>query len=235
MSDSEIPPFRVDLWGATSVGKTSALAAYVCATTTAWIDERDRVTSDAKLALLRTWNRFASNQVTSGTTRPTVYQFKHKPTGRVVEMRDMRGGSAAVLDDETDSDSLRRADAAILFIGWPQCEDETLTALNNANVLAHNERSVLVLTKAEMYLRLEELALFLYDPIGEARRHRFPDRVIRVMEERFRGRIYPVSVFGYRADGLPATYMDEFGRMRPWGVSPVNVELPFDHVIGGVA
>lgn len=233
MAENERPPFTIALWGAPSVGKTSALAAYVCSTKPEWIHDKDRTTADTKRELLEKWTRFDRNQLPIGTTQPTVYQLRHKRAGRMVALRDMRGGGALALD-VIDLESLRTADATILFVGWPQREDETLTALNTAMVAANNERSVLVLTKVEMHLRLEEVGLFLYDPIREAQRHGFPERLVRAMNERFYGRTFPVSIFGYGRDGLPAAYMDEFGRQLPWGVSPVNIEMPFEYVLRGV-
>lgn len=234
MAENDSPPFKIALWGASSVGKTSALAAYVCSATTTWIDSQDETTAGTKRNLLLKWNRFGQSQLPIATTQPKEYELRHKQTGRMVILRDMRGGATEDLDPD-DVERLRHADAAILFVGWPHGGDKSLNALNSAiSLLAHSERSVLVLTKVEMHLRFEEVGLFLYDPIQQAELREFPENLVDKMKRHFQGRIFPVSVFGYQQDGLPASCMDEFGRLLPWRVAPVNIAMPFEHVLRGL-
>jgi hypothetical protein len=230
-------PFKIALWGAPSVGKTSALAAYAGSVAAngagEWIDS-DPTTAETMRALLQTWSRFGHNQLTLATSQAFEYRLRHKKSGRMVIFRDIRGGSSTALDEEPDFTEFLSADAKMLFVAWPRGDNQDLLPLNTALVAtAAPERSVLVLTKVEMHLRVEEVGLFLYDPIGRAEKYGFPQGLIRMMRA-FRGPIVPVSVFGYRTDGLPAAYMDELGRMLPWGVSPLNVEMPFEHVLRGV-
>jgi hypothetical protein len=232
MAGDERPPFAIDLWGGPSVGKTSALAAYFGSAKPRWVDDQDAMTKEKTGPLLEKWIRFDRGQLPTGTATSAVHSMRHK-SGRMIAFRDMRGGG--VLDsDPIDYQSLCSADASIVFVEWPRRGDVTPVALKAPLVAAKNDRSVLVLTKVEMHLRLEEIGLFLYDPIKEARRHRFPALLVRAMEEQFAGRVFPVSIYGYGEDGLPASYMDEFGRQLPRGVSPVNIEMPFEYVLRGL-
>lgn len=225
--------FSIALFGAPSVGKTSALAAYVCQTQPAWIDPDDEETSKTKTTLLDKWNRFARNQFPSSTVSVEKYQLLHNPTGRRIELRDVRGGGAVELDP-SDTEALVTSDAGIYFVSWPTGDTEPLVALNNALLMAARKPAALVLTKVEAHLRAEQVGLFLYDPASVARRYRFPPALIDAIEGKCRGHVYPISVFGYRRDGLPAHFLDEFGRLLPWGVSPLNVNLPFDDMIGTI-
>lgn len=223
--------FSIALFGASRVGKTSALAAYVGYVKPDWIDSADEETSGTITSLLHKWNRFDRNQFPPSTTTVETYQLRHKPTGRRIELRDVRGGGAVELD-ENDTKALVTADVGIFFVSWPSDDAGSLVALNNALLKAKHKPAALVLTKVEAHLRAEEAGLFLYDPASAARKHKFPPVLISAVEGQCRGHVYPISVFGYRRDGLPAHFIDEFGRSLPWGVTPLHVNLPFDDMIG---
>jgi hypothetical protein len=223
--------FSIALFGAPSVGKTSALAAYVGHTKPDWIDAADEDTSKTITSLLHKWNRFARNQFPPSTVNVEPHKLRHKPTGRRIELRDVRGGGAVALDP-IDTVALETSDVGIYFVSWPSGDAEPLVALNNALLKAKDKPAALVLTKVEAHLRAEEVGLFLYDPASAARKYRFPRLLIDAIEGKCRGHVYPISVFGYRRDGLPAHFIDEFGRSLPWGVSPLHVNLPFDDMIG---
>ena len=228
-------PFRVALWGARSVGKTSALAAYVCHTKPAWIDTADHETTGATVkTLLEKWNPFANKQLPFATIEISAYRLRHKSSGRMIELWDVRGGGTEALD-QGELNVLNGCDAVIHFVSWPSGEVRPLVALNNAIAAAGHKPAALVLTKVESHLRLEEVGLFLYNPIDMAKKHRFPQELVRAMSTKCRGHVYPISVFGYGSDLLPAYVIDEFARPLPWGVAPLNVHLPFDDVLGAIS
>ena len=227
--------YDVVMWGASQVGKTTALAAYVCRYLPEWIEHKDNETRTTKQNLLAVWNVLAANRPALGTVRATYYPLKHAPSGRMVRFRDMLGGQARHAVRE-EMDVLAAADAVMIFVSWPGERDvDQLIAVGNALVeLGRNRNVALVVTKCETHLRPEELAgrtgsdaLRAVTPY--ALPSSFRELIVAAGEAWF-----PVSVFGYRDDAQPAHYRDEFGRIVPWGIRPVNVNLPFDHIITGV-
>jgi hypothetical protein len=222
--------YDIVMWGASQVGKTTALAAYVCKYRPDWIDDDDQ-SRNTKQDLLAVWNVLEANRLALATARVAYYPLKHAKSDRIIRFRDMLGGHARDLVRE-ELDTLANADAVMLFVAWPGERDvDQLIAAGNALAMAPRRKVALVVTKCETHLRPDELAGLTGSDTQRASRlrglpYRFQELLAAVGEAWF-----PVSVFGYRDDAQPAHYRDEFGRIVPWGINPVNVNLPFDHII----
>lgn len=233
----------VVMWGAGQVGKTTALATYVCQRTPSWVDLGDEQTITTLANLVQTWNLLRQNCLPPGTG--TIDRYDFRATGsRPIRFRDMKGGDAMDLNSKEHRDDLARSEALMVFVSWPGARDvANLVAAENALQLftAGTARPmVLVITKVECFLTPEQVGLLTADPraCGDLRSgnrngtstsvpKQFVDLVNRFPPEA----VYPISVYGYGEEHRPAHYPDEFGRLVPWKIHPLNVARPFEHIV----
>jgi hypothetical protein len=228
------------LWGASQVGKTTALAAYFCHRPPAWLDTGAEESQRTLLALGETWNMLQRNQLPPPSLTPLHYEVRSRHGG-MVRFRDMRGGDAETLggrDRDANLRALREAAAVMLFVSWPGDgrTDGLIAARNALRQLGRHDRAVvLVLTKVEAYLPFFQLARFrIQDPIEVARDLPSPAPFLDLLRELPPAAIFPITVYGYSLEGHPAHYLDEFGQLVPWNIRPHFVELPFNHVLEGL-
>lgn len=237
MPESSQDRVEIALWGYTQVGKTTALATYVWGSRRPlWTDGQYGLNSPIA-ELEKIWQTLLENRPPLATMRSEEYLLWHRELQRPFCFRDMRGGAAVATQQAEDipmTQLMQRADAVIAFIPWPNSDGAVmqLQALNRALFFIQDRPLAVAITKVEMHLRPAELAAFtLGDTVAEARRHNLPTPFIEILERVPPGACFPISVYGYRDDGYPAHYHDEYGKLVPWGVRPVNVSLPFDYVI----
>jgi hypothetical protein len=223
----------VILWGESQVGKTSALSTYLCTAIPAWLDMDDDTTKKSFRLLERIYQTLQRNRLPEGTVAPQHYTFRHAASGVDLRFRDMRGSDAG----EPSEEELKAIDSAagvIVFVAWPgQSDVQRLTAAQTSLRRAlHRKPCALVITKAETHLtRLELAGMMLNDPVTEPRGRELPHDFVDLLRGVPRQRIFFVSAFGYNAEGFPAQFLDEFGRVVPSGIRPVNVQMPFDYVV----
>jgi hypothetical protein len=227
------------LWGASQVGKTSALAAYLCDRNDRpqWIDRNAQETLDTIKHLSRIWNYMRKNMLPPSTVMAQSYNLKHRD-GRLVRLRDMRGGIAEnpfMPESEDDFNALNTADGMILFIEWPgQSFVIHRLAYENARRFARERPFALAITKVECHLKFEESAEFFRDPLGAAKRMNLSPAFIEILEGICATQIFPLSVYGYSIDGLPAHYWDEFGRLVPRNIRPFGIPAAFDSLLKAI-
>jgi hypothetical protein len=238
MSEDNEKQVNVVLWGDTQVGKTTALATYLCHDESRpdWIDHGAPETFATMLQLSTIWNSLRSNELQQATLNAKLYSVRHKDQ-RLFHFRDMRGSNAGEpVRGEEDIREMRRADALIVFIQWP--EGNTVSQLLAVEhllnfALARDCPRALAVTKVESYLTPERLTEFSLNPVRVASEMDLDRDFIRILRRFNSYEIAPVSVYGYsERDGYPAHYQDEFGRYVPWQIRPVNVDLPFRCALG---
>ncbi len=224
----------VILWGYTQVGKTTALASYLCHRPPSWIDRDAEETSTTLKRLSRTWNGLRRNQLARSTFQAKTHQVRHT-NGQVVSFRDMRGGDAENLDKEEDAQALREASAVMLFVSWPDLDEmATIVAAENAlRYMRPNCPVVLVITKIECSLRYEEASRMIVMKAADFVQERSEaSPSLELLNKLPADRIFPISVYGYSpVDNRPAHYRDELGRLVPWNIHPFEVPKPFDNVL----
>src|SRR5437867_1050387 len=86
----------VVMWGASQVGKTTALATYVCERTPSWL-RLDEVTLTTVATLAGTWNLLRQNRLPPGTGDIQKLDFRDS-SDWLIRFRDMKGGDAMALD-----------------------------------------------------------------------------------------------------------------------------------------
>src|SRR5436190_447955 len=157
----------VVMWGATQVGKTTALATYVCERTPSWLDFQEETTLTTVGMLAGTWNLLRQNRLPEGTGSVNWFDFRDS-SGRLVRFRDMKGGDALRLDDKSHRDDLASAVALMVFVSWPGEHDvANLVAAENAlRVFSSGapRPMVLVITKVECFLTPEQVGVIATDP-----------------------------------------------------------------------
>jgi hypothetical protein len=225
------------LWGESQVGKTTSLAAYLCDEKSSWIDHAAPETQSSVAELSPVWRTLRQNRLPSGTTLPRPYSVRLRDR-RLLSFRDMKGGDAGNLAAE-DLAALQRAAGLILLTTWPGERDVTNAIAVEQALRFVRDRQLplaLMVTKVEGYLKIEQLGLFLLNnPLEEARKlGALPESFLRLLALVPPQSIFFTSVYGY-ANGYPAQYRDEFGRLVPSSIQPKNVAAPFDHVIGGLS
>jgi hypothetical protein len=226
-------PGEVILWGQSQVGKTSALAAYFWNAMPEWVDRTDPATQDTIEKLGRIYRTLQRNRLPDGTVSVQSYPLRHALRGVELRFRDMRGEDSGEPSAE-QVQAIRSAAAVIVFVSWPGESDvqRWIAARTPLLHLVHGTPCVLVVTKVETHLTRSELsACMLDDPVDEARRRQLPEQFVQLLGSFPRQAIFFISAFGYLDDGMPAQYLDEFGRVVPSGISPVNVQMPFDYVV----
>ena len=227
---------RVALWGATLVGKTTALITYFGKQVPAWIDQEDAGNRQLLRGFRETWDVLRRNQLVTATLADKTFSLRHRD-GTVTTFRDMRGGNTRFPNQNPeDADFLFKSDAALVFCQLPgssAAEDEN--ALENALIDLLPERPTsLVITKCEAHLSEGELLRFVAEPLAFARWHPTLAPLVPLLE-RFlahfkRLQIAPITVYGW-SSGRPAHFYDEFGRLVPWNIRPVDVERPFEFIL----
>jgi len=180
------------------------------------------------------WVDLRQNRFPAGTVRAEYYDVVDRD-GRTLRFRDMRGGNSIRADDESqDHEALSTAAGALLFIEWPgRNAVQDLIAVENALAwLPSSCPRALVITKCEGALVPADFAAFADLP-GEflARTTKVPEALRHVAGLFESKNIYPVTTFGYHADGTPASCLDEFGRILPCGIAPRNIDRAFAHVL----
>ena len=238
----------VVLWGASQVGKTTALAAYLChqpqSTENAndqhneWLDRQ----ADETVATLKWLNRFCWNYLRKNlrppsTIVPQFFKVKHAD-GRLIRFRDMKGGHAVDpthAESDLDYEAVRNASALIYFVEWPgQRIVNDLIAVEQGKLYAPDCPSVLAVTKVECFLSPAQFGRFFHDPIRVAVEMKSPAGFIQILNGIPPDNIFPISVYGYSEEGFPAQYYDEFGRLVPQNIKPVGVDSLFERVLKGL-
>jgi hypothetical protein len=228
------------LWGASQVGKTTALAAFLSHRPPSWLDTSAEESQKTLVDLGEIWNMLQRNQLPPPNAIPLHYEVRsHK--GSILRFRDMRGGDAETFageQREANLQALREAAGVMLFVSWPgDGRTEGVIAARNAlRQLGRQARAlVLVLTKVEAYLSFYQLASFrIKDPLEVARELPLSAPFVDLLRELPPAAIFPITVYGYSEEGHPAHYLDEFGQLVPWNIRPHFVELPFNHVVEGL-
>jgi len=232
---------EIVMWGETRVGKTTALAAALCRRPPRWLDASKRESIDSISELTPIWTALERNRVPPGTPHATTYAIRHQD-GRLLRFRDMRGGNAGTLAGD-DLAAIESAAALMIFISWPGAGYvKELAAAMNPLRIYRNRPTALVITKIDCFLTIEEAAVLTLSPDPErlrslrlSRAARGEARVPAAFTEfvsLFQPRAtFPVSVYGYRDGSYPAHYPNEFGRLVPWEIAPLNVERPFDYIV----
>jgi len=222
----------VILWGATSVGKSTALAAYFGKYQPTWVDREDLESTRTVAELRAAWFVLQSNQLASGTSAARDYKFKDRK-GMGVVFRDMVGGVSHRPNAREDLEALDAATGMLLFVDVTRT-DAVNVQLAVDNALAEWDASrpkALVLTKCEALLTQEEFGYFAAAP------HRYPD--VPALKQRLSGRlleqfrdhpVFPITVYGWH-EGMPAQYLDEFGRLVPFRIDPSLVDCPFEYAL----
>lgn len=226
-------PSEVILWGQSQVGKTSALAAYLWNAMPDWVDRSDPATQVTIESLGRIYRTLQRNRLPDGTVAAHWYPLRHAQRGNELRFRDMVGKNAGEPDAE-DTQAIRSSSAVISFVSWPGQSDveRWVAAKTPLSLVVKGTPCVLVVTKVETHLTRSELSAFmLNDPVDEARRRQLPEKFVELLGSFPRQAVFFISAFGYHDDGMPAQYLDEFGRVVPSGISPVNVQMPFDYVV----
>lgn len=227
----------IALWGEYSVGKTTALAAYFChgpqlPSWTEPVEPTDTNKSQTELELV--WRTIYSNRLPPGTQMPRTFDFRHTATNTMVKFRDMRGIDAGNPNAEADVAAISAAAAAMFFVSWPEGDGNAAhigAVLQAQRRMRPDRPRALLITKVECHLSRAEVAEFaLSDPGEAAKKHGFSPQFIELIKA-FPNAVFPVSVFGYHDDGLPAQYRDEFGRLVPWKIRPVNIRPAFEYVL----
>jgi hypothetical protein len=227
----------VVLWADSQAGKTSALAAYFLhdpqKRTPDWVDwDAPETRETLHFLMTKYWKDLKLNQRTRSTVSYEVLLVKHRD-GRVIHFRDMRGANAVDLQSPEDNKALDNAAAVLLCVEWPDQRAAT-------NFLAYeiarsriktNTPYALMITKVECYLTLEQVLRFTHSPLEMARQLGMEEGFLGVLEMTPSNRTFPVSVYGYSSNGLPAHYYDEFGRLVPKNIRPYGVAAPFDFLI----
>ncbi len=224
------------LWGASQVGKTTALATYFCHRPPSWLDVRAPASQKTLVELGGIWNRLQRNQLPGPSLKWTYYETCNRQ-GSTLRFRDMVGGNAENVAGQ-DLDELLKAAGVLLFLSWPgDGRTDGVIAVHNAlRQIGRDQRPVaLVLTKAETYLRADQLARFrIEDPLEIARDLGVAGPFRDLLRDMPPAAIFPVTVYGYSPQGHPAHYLDELGRLVPWHVRPHFVDLPFNYVLEGL-
>jgi hypothetical protein len=232
MSKQDAAVLDIVLWGASQVGKSSLLAAYLCRYRPAWLDMSAPETHETLDLLSSIWNALRENRLPMATIiSASVYRVRHKD-GRLISFRDIVGGNAADLArHKEDAEALRQATARIVLVQWPgQHTVSDLIAAETALRYADGRPLIIVITKVECYLTQEKLALFSLNPVEVAEELDLPPDFIELLNSVSPSDIIPVSVYGY-SNGYPAHYRDEFGRLVPRFIKPHNVALPFERAL----
>ena len=231
--------FQVVLWGASQVGKTTTLAAYLGKYRPTWIDRQgDRETRDVIRNFQKIWTSLRQNQLIGGTIESSEFILR-RDDGSQVCFLDIKGGNSQDLTrHDDDAEALANAHGAIIFVEWPGVGSVTSQiALENALLeIKPDIPTALVITKCECYIELSRFAGFSLDPIGYAKENGLPEDLIEIMlifqEDRINRKIFPISVYGWSKDNKrPAHFYDEFGRLVPWNIRPSHVDRPFDYVL----
>lgn len=226
----------VALWGASQVGKTTTLAAYLGQYKPWWI-HRDHPDSRTTLRFFQgIWDNLQRNRLVAGTTASDEYKLRHLD-GRTILFRDMQGKrSVSTWIHAGDADALTQADAAMVFLEWPgpRAADGRAAIENALQELRPDRPVALVITKCESFLTAGEFASFADDPLGFAQRHDVPadllERLQSFVDHFRRGALFPVTVYGWNGS-RPAHLYDEFGRLVPWYIRPAMVDRPFEHIL----
>lgn len=228
-------PLDIVLWGGQQVGKSTLLAAYLCHAPPSWVDFTDPETHTAIDGLSEIWNFLRTNRIPPATLDKQIYPVRHKQ-GPLIRFRDMKGGNASDLArNRGDAEALRRADALMILMEWPGSHRTVLdlVAAETALRSAVSCPMVVVITKAECYLTREKMALFSITPLEVAEEMKLPPDFIDFLRRVQAADIIPVSVYGYAGE-YPAHYRDEFGRLVPRYIKPLNITLPFERALGAI-
>jgi hypothetical protein len=224
------------LWGGSQVGKTTTLAAYLGKYRPKWIQRKTEASRKTIGAFLEVWSKLRNNRWARGTQEARSFELLHQE-GLSLSFRDMRGGNASVVwDSEEDSEALESADAAMLFVEWPDptTAHRLHAALDALQVVSRDCPAALVITKCEAFWSPEDFPLFALDPFDHIGDQEFPQDLADLMEEFAEhcsdGAVFPITVYGWY-EGLPANFYDEFGRQVPWNIRPSYVERPFEYII----
>jgi hypothetical protein len=223
------------LWGGQQVGKSTLLAAYLCHEPPSWVDFTDPESYTAIDGLSQIWNSLRTNRIPPATLDKQIYTVRHQ-RGPLVRFRDMKGGNASDLArNREDAEALRRADALMILMEWPGSHRTVLdiVAAETALRSASHCPIVVVITKAECYLTREKMALFSITPLEVAEEMKLPPDFIDLLRRVHAADIIPVSVYGYAGE-YPAHYRDEFGRLVPRNIKPLNITLPFERSLGAI-
>jgi hypothetical protein len=230
----------IALWGASQVGKTTTLAAYLGKHRPQWIDRNHRATQTTLHELQEIWSTLQRNQVVPGTSSFTPHTLRHREQCTLL-FRDMKGANARSLRAHAeDAQALVEADAAMIFLEWPGPRGvEARSAIDNAlQMLGREHPTALVITKCESYLTLGELSDFAEDPLGFARGYAplgdLLDSLSSFVEHFRHGAVFPVTVYGWNGS-RPAHFYDEFGRLVPWNIRPALVDRPFEYILSRLA
>jgi hypothetical protein len=226
----------ISLWGATQVGKTTTLAAYVGKYRPQWIDRSHGDTQSSLFELLETWNALLRNRLAPATAEGCNLTLRHRDH-RTLGFRDMVGGHTdSPKGNVVDAKALMDAPAAMFFLEWPgQQTVQAVTALGNAlQLLPRNGIAALVITKCESHLSAADFAAFAEEPLVFARDHKPLQSLVEPMSsftDHFPGgQIFPLTVYGWNGD-RPAHFYDEFGRLVPWNIQPALVDRPFNFIL----
>jgi hypothetical protein len=230
---TETDGISITLWGSTSAGKTTALAAYIAACGPAWLaaDPATEANGDAR-TLRKTWFELKANRLVEGTAKGLDYCFGHVD-GHRVTFRDVDGGTTIRAEPGSDElNRLRTATAVLLFIDMTTMAlREPLQSVENALSERRDIPAAVVLTKCECVMSAAEFGPFALDPLKKS--HVGEAVLPMQLLERFEKRIFPITVYGWN-DGGPAQYLDEFGRVVPADVSPALVKAPFDFAVNAL-
>lgn len=231
MSEQDENVLDVVLWGASQVGKSTLLAAYLCRHKPAWLDGGAPETHETLDQLSTIWNALRENRLPPATTSARSYHVRHRD-GRLVRFRDMQGGNTSDLArNKEDAEALRSADAILVLIEWPGPRTALdVIAAETALRYADNRPLIFVITKVECFLTQEKLVLFSLNPVGVAEELNLPQDFVELLNSVPPSDIIPVSVYGY-SNGYPAHYRDEFGRLVPRFIRPHNIILPFERAL----
>jgi hypothetical protein len=222
---------EVILWGESQVGKTSALAAYLCHNVPRWVDLKDAASQLTIATLERIYTTLERNRLPDGTVTAKSYSVRHAVRGVEIRFRDMRGKDAGEPTEE-ERRVIDASAAVVVFVSWPgQSDVQRLSAAQTPLRLRDDKPRALAVTKVETHLTRTELAAFMANPLEEARKRGLPGNFINLLNEFPQQAIFFISAFGYDEKGLPAQYLDEFGRVVPSAISPVNVQMPFEYVV----
>ncbi|MFA5907940.1 MAG: hypothetical protein WC815_04100 [Vicinamibacterales bacterium] len=220
----------IALWGASSVGKSTALAAYSGHYEPKWVDRADANTLSTERNLRSLWFSLKKNELSGGTSSATHYEFRHVDGGSIV-FRDMVGGVAAKPTARADVDALRNEVAgALLFVdvtrlGIAEVRQSALNALAELGT----KPCALVLTKCEAVLSEEEFGRFTKSPLSceQIGSLVLPSGLMKRFES---NAIFPITVYGWH-NNMPAQYLDEFGRFVPFKIEPSLVDRPFEFAV----
>jgi GTPase SAR1 family protein len=223
MTEPESEPI-VLMWGASASGKSSLVAALFNELDTLSSINRARTGQERNAADFQNhWRDLREGRPGRPTGQKEVDILLHRNVGTAIRLRDIAGGRTDIADDP----DLLRSAAVILFVMEFHAPDQIrqLHTIEGAWNISSDIPKALVFTKCELYLEYDHRAWQRQNKWWEE----FPELNIYSRHiERFGDAVFPTSVYGYHHGSmLPAVTLGEFGEVRPFGIEPRGVVVPF--------